>query len=209
MTDKTRITIGIFNKCAVLYQEKYMDVGLYHDSFDLFCQLLRPDAAVLELACGPGNITSYLLDKRPDLKIFGIDLAENMIDLAKVNNPNAAFDVMDCRRISEIGKKYDAVMCGFCLPYLSKEETVKLIKDALGLLLPNGILYISTMEDDYSKSGFKKGSTGDEIYMHYHEADYLVAALQENGFKIIDLTRQDYPEKDGSKTIDLIIIAQK
>jgi 23S rRNA G2069 N7-methylase RlmK/C1962 C5-methylase RlmI len=46
-------------------------------------------------------------------------------------------------------------MCGFCLPYLSKEEAVKLIRDAAAILNPDGVFYISTMEDDYSKSDFK------------------------------------------------------
>lgn len=35
-------------------------------------------------------------------------------------------------------------MCGFCLPYLSKEETEKLINDVSRLLNPEGVFYIST-----------------------------------------------------------------
>jgi len=132
-----------------------------------------------------------------------------MIALAKINNPQAEFRLMDCRDISLLGKKFDAIMCGFCLPYLSKEEAIKLIGDAGQLLKHSGVLYISTMEDDNSKSAFKKGSSGDEIFMNYHEADYLTKALIENDFKIIDLRRQDYPEKDGTITKDLIIIAGK
>ena len=100
-------------------------------------------------------------------------------------------------------------MCGFCLPYLSKEESIKLIEDAAELLKPHGVFYVSTMEDDYSKSGFKTSSGGDQAYMYYHQADYLTEALQENGFNIIDLQRRDYPEQDGSNTIDLLIIAGK
>jgi ubiquinone/menaquinone biosynthesis C-methylase UbiE len=208
--DKTKIAVEVFNKHANIYQNKFMDVNLYGDSFDLFCNtILTENADILELACGPGNITKYLLNKRPDFKIFGTDLAPNMIELAKINNPKAEFQIMDCRDIGMIDKKYDAIMCGFCLPYLTKEEAEKLISDASLLLKYNGVFYMSTMEDDYIKSGFKKGSTGDEIYMHYHQADYLSIALKENNFKIIELQRQDYPTQDGTKTTDLLIIALK
>ncbi len=208
--DKSKNAVDIFNKYAKEYQDKFTDVSLYGDTFDLFCNnIVKENADVLELACGPGNITQYLLKKRPDFKILGIDLAPNMIVLAKINNPTAEFQLMDCRDISTIDKKYDAIMCGFCLPYLSKEETIKLISDASTLLNPNGLLYLSTMEDDYSKSGFKKGSKGDDIYMHYYQADYLTQALKENNLKIIDLQRKVYPEQDGTKTTDLIIIAGK
>jgi len=195
---------------AQVYQDKFMDVNLYADTLDLFCNSIKTqDAEVLELACGPGNITKYLLNKRPDLKLLGTDLAPNMIELAKINNPSAQFELMDCRAISKINKRYDAIMCGFCLPYLSKEEAIQLIRDAAKILKPKGLLYISTMEDDYSKSAFKKGSGGDEIFMHYHEGDYLTQAIQENDLKILKLKRQKYPTQDNTQTIDLIIIAEK
>ena len=208
--DKTKMAIDIFDKRASEYQAKFMDVGLYHDTFDLFCtSITKENAEILELACGPGNITRYLLNKRPDFKILGIDLAPNMIELAKMNNPTASFQCMDCRDIRLLGKKYDAVMCGFCLPYLSKEESVQLISDVYNLLESNGLLYISTMEDDYAKSGLESSSSGDQMFIHYHEADYLTQALLENGFKIIDVQRIEYPKQDGSKTTDLVIIAGK
>lgn len=207
--NKNQTAVAVFNKNANLYQDKFMDVNLYGKSLDLFCNTLKKDAEILELACGPGNITKYLLDKRADFKILGTDLAPNMVALAKINNPTAEFKVMDCREINKLEKKYDAIMCGFCLPYLSKEEAIKLIADASQLLKPCGVMYISTMEDDYAKSAFKKGSTGEEIFMHYHQADYLTQALKENKFMVIDLKRQDYPEKDGTKTTDLILTAEK
>lgn len=207
--DKTKIAVDVFDKNASLYQTKFMDVSMYHDSFDLFCSYIqKKEAEILELACGPGNITKYLLDKRPDFKILGTDLAPNMIELAKLNNPSATFQLLDSRGIKSLNKKYDAIMCGFILPYLSKEETEQLIKDAALMLNSQGIIYISTMEDDYSKSGLKKGSTGDEIFMHYHQADYLIDALKASGFKMIDLQRKIYDAVDKTKTVDLILIAQ-
>lgn len=203
--DKTKIAVGLFNKLASEYENKFMNVDLYADSLDLFCKRIpKQHAEILELACGPGNITKYLLTKRPDFKILGTDLAPNMIELAKKNNPQADFQLLDCREIISLNKKFDAIMCGFALPYLSKEDAVKLIGDAAQVLNPGGVIYISTMEDDYSKSGLKKGSTGDEIFMHYHEAEYLTKALEENGFRIIELQRLKQDE-----VVDLVIIAAK
>jgi 2-polyprenyl-3-methyl-5-hydroxy-6-metoxy-1,4-benzoquinol methylase len=206
--DKTQLAIEVFNKCAVEYQEKFMDVGLYEDTLKLFCGHLTQHAHVLELACGPGNITKYLLTQRPDLKILGTDLAPNMVALAQKNNPQATFKIMDCRDICKIGDKYDGIMCGFCLPYLSKEEAIKLLQGVAQALKPNGMLYISTMEDDYNKSSLQTSSSGNQLYIHYHQADYLTAALVENNFTISHIRHQGYPT-DGGDTTDLIIIAQK
>ncbi len=208
--DKTEVAVGVFNKLAGLYQEKFMNVDLYTDTFDLFCSsVTKANATVLELACGPGNITKYLLKKRPDFNILGTDLAPNMIKLAQMNNPEAVFRLMDCRDIGLMDEKYDGIMCGFGLPYLSKEEALKLVSDASRLLNHNGVLYLSTMEDDYGKSGLKKGSTGDEIFMHFHQADYLTGAIEENGLHIISIARKEYPAADGTTTTDLVMIAGK
>lgn len=208
--DKTEIAASIFNKLAKEYQDKFMNVDLYGDTFDFFCEKIEvQNANVLEIACGPGNITQYLLKKRPDLKVLGIDLAPNMISLAKVNNPQARFQLMDCRNIASISEQFDAVMCGFCLPYLSKKEMVKLIADTSKLLKDNGILYLSTMEDNYSKSGYEKGSRGDEVYMHYYLAEDLISVLKKYDLAILSLTRKAYTTANASKVVDLIIIAQK
>lgn len=209
--DKTKLAVEVFNSCAKEYQDKFMYLDLYNDTFDLFCDSIKKqNADILEVACGPGNITKYLLKSRADFKILGIDLAPNMITLAANNNPAAEFKIMDCRDVSRMDKKFDGIMCGFCLPYLSKEEAIQFIKDASTLLQEGGVVYISTMEGDYNTSGLKKSSSGkNECYIHYHQADYLIGCLKENYFSILDLQRKNYPAQDGTTTVDLIIIARK
>jgi len=182
----------IFNEFALQYQDKFMDFDLHNDSFDLFCELIENNnASVLEIGCGPGNITKYILNKRPDIKLLGIDIAPNMIQLAKKNNPSAIFKVMDCKNILDINLKFDAILCGFTLPYLSKQEVLLLIENASVLLKPNGILYLSTMEDSYENSKFLSSSSNKNtgLFTYYHEAGYLSEFLQKNGFNILNILR--------------------
>jgi len=206
--DKSQKAVAVFDKLAQLYQDKYMNVDLYAAGLDLLCGWLTAKATVFEMACGPGNVTRYLLDKRPDLQILGTDLAPNMIALAQANNPQAQFEVMDCRDIGTFPQNFDAVVCAFCLPYLSKEATVQLIADTARKLNPNGLFYISTMEDDYAQSRLMTGSTGDLVFIHFHESGYLVEALETQGFAIKHLERIRY-QSGESRTTDLILIAQK
>lgn len=187
-----------------------MDVSLYHQTFDSFLSRLPiKEAEILEVACGPGNITKYLLSEQPALRIFGTDLAPQMLEIAKQHNPTATFELLDAREIKSLGKKFHGILCGFCFPYFSKEEALKFIHDASSVLLDNGVIYISTMEDDYSKSGPKKGSQGDEIFMHFHEAAYLTEELLKNGFTNIDTHRLESKGTDGLTYTDLVLIAKK
>ncbi|HWY37377.1 MAG TPA: class I SAM-dependent methyltransferase [Bacteroidia bacterium] len=209
--DKYKITIETFNKLAEGYQDKFMDVSLYHDSLDVFCRLItKPNAKVFEVGCGPGNLTKYLLSKRPDLIIEAIDMAPNMIELARKNNPGATFKIMDARDINIVPGKFDAIMCGFCMPYLSKEDCAKLVKDCSFLLHEGGVFYFSTMEGDYSKSGFEKSSNGqDGGYMYYHQENYLLKMMKENNFNLVKFKRQEFKKPDGTSNTDMIFIVKK
>jgi len=207
--DENANAVSVFNKLAELYQEKFMNVDLYGDTFDNFCELVKEkNAAVFEIACGPGNISRYLLNKRPDFKITGIDMAPKMIALARKNNPEGEFLVMDARKIKGINKDFDAVVCGFCLPYFTKSETTQFISDVAYVLKPGGIFYLSTIEDDHSKSGYRKGSTGDEVLMHYYEASFLNDLLNTNGIDVLDVKRKDYILNETPVT-DVVIISRK
>lgn len=208
--DKNKKAVEIFDKLAELYQSKFMNVDKYGHTLDIFCEVTKKqNAAILELACGPGNITKYLLNKRPDFHLLGTDLSPEMIRLSKTNNPSATFEILDGRKPNLLNKKFDAIMIGFLLPYLSKEEAIQLISDCSELLHSEGVIYISTMEDDYSTSGLTRGSTGDEMFMHYHQEDYLVRSLEENQLNVIHLDRIKSLAQDESVTTDLILIAQK
>jgi trans-aconitate methyltransferase len=210
MNQKPNFAVAVFDLRANDYQEKFMDVSLYAHSFDLFCTYLNNQARVLELACGPGNITRYLLDQRPDLRIMGTDLSPKMIELARVNNPTAIFQLMDVKELHTLQDAYNGVMVGFCLPYLNINEVRKLIHDSTRVLVPGGIIYISTMEENEDhQSGIKTSGYGDQLYMYYHKSADLTEALEQNGFNLLHLSRILTKAENGTTTVDLLLIAQK
>lgn len=207
--DKYRETFQTWNNVAKIYQDKFMDLDLYNDTYNYICNSIdKPKAKLLEIGCGPGNITKYLLSKRPDFNIFGIDIASNMIKLAKLNNPSANFAVMDSRQIKNLDTKYDGIIAGFCLPYLSQTESNKLIADAYELLNNNGLLYLSFVEGDPKKSGFIE-STGGRVYFHYHILNDLKSQLVKTNFDEINTFKVKYKTSESEFDIHTIVTAKK
>ena len=187
-----------------------MDLDLYNETYDIICNSISSDKTkILEIGCGPGNITKYLLTKRPDFDIHGIDIAPNMIELAQRNNPTASFVVMDIRDISQIKVKYDSIVCGFCLPYLSQTDSSKLISDCYNLLNDEGLIYISFVEGDPSESDFQVGSSGDRTYFYYHKLDTIKKQLTKNQFKEQKIYNVEYKKSEKEKDIYTILIARK
>src|SRR5690606_33932150 len=133
-----------------------------------------------------GNITRYLLNKRPDFDLDAIDFSPKMIALAQKNNPTAHFNVMDGRNIGQLSKRYDGLMCGFVMPYLSSADCEKLITDADRLLHSSGVIYLSFVGGDYARSGYRFNGDGTENYhFFFHPKKWLLDVLQKNDFNLL------------------------
>jgi len=80
----------------------------------------RPGMRILDLACGPGNLSRRLAAQvAPGGELVGIDLAPGMIELARsAAFPNARFEVMDIERLAFAEATFDAVVCGHGLQFV-------------------------------------------------------------------------------------------
>ncbi|UYZ57394.1 class I SAM-dependent methyltransferase [Hymenobacter latericus] len=208
--DAYALTFDAFDKMAQAYQDRYMELDLYNDTYAAFCALLpQPHARILELGCGPGNITRYLLARRPDYRITATDVAPAMVQLARQNNPTATCQLLDCRALGQLSEQYEGIVCGFCLPYLSRADCARLIHDCAARLTDAGVLYLSAIEGDYQQSGFESSSNGQhKAYVYYHQEAYLREQLARNGFAVAGLVRKHFGRPDGTPSVHLIIIAQ-
>ena len=208
--DKNQETFATWNKMANLYQDKFMDLDIYNESYDCFlAELESADSSALDLGCGPGNITKFLLSKNQNLIITGVDVAENMVDLAKKNNPTANFSVLDIRQLNQLPTSFDGVICGFAIPYLSTEETKQLISQVSDKLNTNGIFYLSFVAGDTSKSDFKTNSVGDRVYFYYHDLQLVSSNLKEAKFSILKQFSIPYSAANGQQETHTVIITKK
>lgn len=208
--DYCAISASTFHKVADQYRDKFMGLTLYDEGYREFCALLKPDAIrVLDAACGPGNVSRFLMKQRPDLDLLGIDLAPRMVELASAAVPEAHFAVHDCRRLADLHLRFDGIICAFGLPYLSPKEATAFISAAAQALEPGGVLYLSTMLGDSRDSGFARCSTGDQVYINWSREEDVARSLQSSGFTILKQSRLPSPAAATIKTTDLIVIAQK
>lgn len=200
-----------WNQLSKKYEDMFMDVALYNDSYETFCSLI-PDKnpSILELGCGPGNITRYMLNARPDFEIHACDVAPDMINLAKKNNPSATFEILDVRHISNIKQTYNAIICGFCVPYLQQNDCIKFIHDSYQLLKNNGLFYVSFIEGNYELSKVETSSDGQHsMWVYYYSKQFMVLHFEKNNFKIEKVFRIPYNKSKGEKSTHLVIIARK
>lgn len=208
--DKYEETFQTWNKVAKRYEDKFMDLGLYNDTYDAFCDLVpEANASILEIGCGPGNITRYVLTRRPDFSMEGIDIAPGMIELAQKNNPTATFRVMDARDLSQLNRKFDGIIAGFCLPYLSPNDGARFIRSCGEMLTDKGALYLSFVEGEPRDSGYQTASSGDRTYFYYYRLEDLIQKLEDNQFSSIQCIKKEYCKAEKEYETHTIILAKK
>lgn len=202
-------TIATWNKIAELYEERFMGLDLYNDTYDAFCAAVgNRKANILEIGCGPGNVSRYLIQQEPDWHITATDIAPNMIALAQKNNPSANCLVMDSREIGKLEVQFDGIIAGFVLPYLSVEESRHLIADCKKILNNKGILYLSFVDGKTEDSGYQTGSNGDRIYFQYHSLQTIIQTLIDLHFEEPQVFTIAYCKNDGAQEMHTIILAQ-
>lgn len=208
--DFCRVTVAAFDKLAEHYAEKYFHLDLYEPYLERFMKHIEtPCARVLDAACGPGNVSAYLARVRPDLKLVGIDLAEGMIEQARLRVPSAEFLVGDCRHIDQLETAFDAAAFAFGLSYLTDDDAKLFFASLNSVLEDSATLYLSTITGESSRSGFEASSSGDKVYLEYRSVSDVISMVENAGYRIGYTSVIPSPADAPKPTRDLILIAQR
>lgn len=104
---------------------------------------LSNPSEILDIGCGPGNSTRVLYDKFPKAHITGADNSENMLEQAKVNNPELDFILFDANTdFPRLGQKFDVVFSNACIQWIPNHK--ELIPKMMSILKDGGILAVQT-----------------------------------------------------------------
>lgn len=203
-------TNATWNKIAPVYEDKFMNLAYFDETYEGFCSTLATEnAQILEIGCGPGNITQKVIQLKPDVRIIATDVSRNMLDIAKKNNPTAEIEVLDARNISKLTTRFDGIIIGFCIPYLNDSDCKKLLSDCANLLENKGILYISFVAGEPEKSGFKMGSSGDRAYFYYHDINTIKSYLLAFHFRLLHHWSIDYPINETNNEVHTVLLFRK
>jgi SAM-dependent methyltransferase len=208
--DLCLVSVATFDKLAARYADKYFHLDLYDRYLERFVSRIRSqDASVLDVACGPGNVSSYLAKVRPDFKLVGIDLAEGMVEEAKLRVPSADFLVKDCRNIGELGCVFDASAFAFGLSYLTDDDANRFFSSLNAVLAHSAVLYLSTMTGEPDWSGFESSTSGDRVHITYRSVADVVSMVERAGYRVDFVEVIASPANAQRSTRDLILIAHR
>lgn len=104
----------------------------------LLVEELAPSASVLEVCCGSGRLADALTQR--GIAVTGIDVSKEMIELARLNAPDAEFVVVDVREL-DLGRSFDAAVSMYdsLNHLLSREDLQAALCRVAGSLVDGGL----------------------------------------------------------------------
>ena len=96
-----------YNKIAEEWNRTHQTDDWWVEGTERFVSFLKPGDLVLDVGCGPGTKSKYLIGK--GLRVFGIDLADKFIKIARQKVPEAEFAVLDMQEMEKLEKNFDGI----------------------------------------------------------------------------------------------------
>lgn len=115
---------NLYGNLSEVYEAMYQSFINYNEEFAFYNNLLVKYRCknVLEIGCGTGNLANRFL--KDNIEYTGLDMSEEMLAIAKRNNPQSEFVQGDMRNFN-LPKKVDAaIITGRTISYLVPDEDV-------------------------------------------------------------------------------------
>jgi trans-aconitate 2-methyltransferase len=93
---------------------------------------------VVDLGCGPGNLTTLLRERWPAAAIRGLDSSPEMIEKARILEPSVDFEVADLRTWATEAHPVDVLVSNATLQWVPGH--LDLLSDLVARVLPGGWL---------------------------------------------------------------------
>jgi len=206
MDNRNKKAIEIYDKIAEKYSKKFDNIGSEKDLVfqNTFLSYLKFNSYVVDIGCGTGFTAGYFTKK--NMRVEGLDLASNMIAIAKRNYPQIPFTVADMREFSP-KEKADAVWAGYSLFHFEQKDFEKTIKQVKTYLKPNGIFGLVMQEGEGELERDEPFLPGEKIYLHLYTEERLKSILRRYDFKIVEQKRKIplYPNEFPYNKLFLIV----
>ena len=107
---------------------------------------LHPGLTLLDVGCGPGNLTADLARRVSPGRVLGVDTSADVIAAAKRDYPDVAFDLGDVYALNFPDAAWDAVHAHQLLQHVS--DPVAALKEMRRVVKPGGL--VAARDSDYA-----------------------------------------------------------
>ena len=206
--------IKYYDNVADLYNVKHgadlygCEWGLKKYYLPLIERFIPKKSEILEIGCGTGKYTEIL--KKDALRICGIDISANMIDLAKKRNPGVRFSIGDCETLAEFKNEEFDVVAGINT-FSYYQDKLKALSSINRVLRKGGIFFDLDMNGHcpiYNILSMIKMNEMEQWHKYIKESTLgkLPPIFKKTGFDVIYKNRLNWiPNALGKNAVSLLV----
>jgi ubiquinone/menaquinone biosynthesis C-methylase UbiE len=192
--------IDCYDKTAKNYAEKFID-ELRHKHLDRillesFASENRDKGTLIDLGCGPGQTTRYLADCGVT-NILGVDIAPNMVCVAKSINPQLHFETADMLALQYPDRFFGSAIAFYSIVHFDYGQIKLAFREIRRVLAESGQFLFSFHVGDnlVHLDNFLDHQVNIDFY--FLETHRIRELLTETGFEIVDIIeRQPYNDAE-------------
>ncbi|GAB3835750.1 methyltransferase domain-containing protein [Kribbella italica] len=115
-------------------------------AIDGFAAAVHGLGPVLDVGCGPGDVTAYLAER--GLDVSGVDLSERMIEHARRRHPGLRFAVASATELEPAESSYGGILGWWSLFNLPRDVLSQVLQSFARALVPGGHLILGMHQGD-------------------------------------------------------------
>jgi len=166
---------------------------------DLFCELARAGDlgdVVADVGCGTGRLAPYLAARGVSPR--GIDLSPGMVQVARRDYPDFAFDVADLRHLPFEDASLAGVVCWYSLIFLAPTDRATAFGELARVVKPGGYLVTAFKAGDGTlRRGGRSAGLGVEYDGYWLSAQEMRDRVAVAGFATVFQGSRPAEEQDA------------
>jgi SAM-dependent methyltransferase len=209
-TDELRAAHDVLAEFYVDYLAGAMDrMPVDRAVLGLFCDLVLDadlGTSVGDIGCGTGRLEPYLAAR--GLSPRGIDLAPEMIRVARRDYPDFGFEVADLRKLPFEDAALGGVVCWYSLMYLPPSERRVAFRELARVVKPGGFLATAFKAGDSQvRRGGRGANLGVEFDVYWLSPSEMEQRVVDAGFSMVFSAGR--PAEDGEGQPQGYLVARR
>jgi SAM-dependent methyltransferase len=192
---------------ATLFQDVLTKTPLDRALLAGFAELVGEGGEVADLGCGPGRVTAHLASL--GLSVFGLDLSESMLAVARRENPGLRFEQGSMLEL----RLADGALAGVVSWYSSIHTPVDRLPDLFAefhrVLAPGGHLLVAFQVGDKPRHHDRPFGHPVSLDFQRRRPEGIAELLSAAGFALVARTVREPDEALGEPTPQASLIARK
>lgn len=169
----------------------------WHQGTDVFVSKLKKGDSVLDVGCGGGLASSYLINN--GLKVVGVDFSEKMIEIASREVKGVKFLCMDMWDLEKIPEKFRGVYSKASILHLPKKKVPEIFDIFNRKLELGGFLYVAVKEAKPGQNDEQVKRENDfgydyERFFSFFTMKEMEKCFADSGFEVVYKNLKVFPQ---------------